>query len=483
MARHAVGWYAVVLAIGGMTLLPARGLAQGGNPMSAIPIYGSIAAGTFLGPNGTNPIGVTRGTFAGFFSVGSFSVLTNQLRAVGTVSGTLALVDALGNPLPLQQVSQGNVALPVAIGAGASCQRLHLLLGPAGIMLFGVVMRLGQAALDFRPQSAPGNALAAPLCSLAGVLGGKNPSMTAVATRLQQILQALSRVSPLQNIPVVGVTASGGLIPGTFSIASFAADPGSSTGLAAAGSFSGIAPNAAGQPTPGTQPLSLPLTVDASSTCQLLLLTFSSLSQNLLGTAAAINPLVLNITAQQVPITLLCGIATQSATGDATTLAGQLNEIAAALQSGTTAPAAGAGSKTLPVSLTASDGERFAGTLTLTRFTTQINRLFVDGTLIGTLTRPTGANGGRITQPVARIPVVPGAATCQNLTLALGPLDLSLVGLAVSLDPMTLNVAAPANTGTARGNLLCQIANLLDQQPADLNTLTLRLNQLLNTLP
>src|SRR5207247_2652256 len=148
---------------------------------------------------------------------------------------------------------------------GASCQSLNLLFGPVAINLFGVVIHTTQAALALTPQSAPGNALATPLCSIASVLGGKNPSMSVVATQLQQIFQALNRVSPLQNIALVGITASGGLIPGTFSITNFAVDPSNPTQLDAIGSFSGIAPIASGPPTLGTQPLTLPVTVAGSS--------------------------------------------------------------------------------------------------------------------------------------------------------------------------------------------------------------------------
>ena len=311
-----------MLAISGMACLSSRSLAASGSPMSTIPVYGTVAAGTFSGPAGTNPISVTGGTFAGFFSVGNFVVQNSQLLAPGTLSGTLALVDTTGNAVPPQQASQNSVAVPLTIGAGASCQLLHLLFGPINISLLGLVIHPTLMTLDITPQSAPGNGLAAPLCNVATLLGSTKPSLSAVATQLQQVLQAMSSVSPLRNIALVGTTAAGGLIPGAFSIDNFAVDPNNPTQLDAVGSFSGIAPNASGQPTPATQPLTLPVTVDASSTCQLLILSIGSLSQNLLGTAAAINPVVLNITAQQAPSSLLCGIASQSGNSDLTTLAG-----------------------------------------------------------------------------------------------------------------------------------------------------------------
>ena len=57
-------------------------------------------------------------------------------------------------------------------------------------------------------------------------------------------------------------------------------------------------------------------------------------------------------------------------------------------------------------------------------------------------------------------------ATCSILSLTLGPLDLTLLGLEVELDncsggPITLDVtAAPA--GGVLGNLLCSLSNLLN---------------------
>jgi hypothetical protein len=471
-----------MLAVSGIALLPSRSAAESGSPMNTIPVYGTVAAGTFTGSGGNNRVPVTGGTFAGFFSVGSFTVQTNQLRATGSLTGTLALVDNIGSALPFQQVSQNNVVLPVAVGAGASCQSLRLLLGPADVGPLGLTIHAAQAALDLTPQSAPGNRLATPLCNVANLLGGKSPSPSALAAPLQQILQALASVSPLQNIAMVGTTGAGGLIPGTFSISSFMVDPNNPAQLQAVGSFSGIVPNGSGQPTPGTQPLTLPAAVDASSSCNLLLLTVGPLYQNVLGTVAAISPVVLNITAQEGPGNLLCGITSQLGGRDVTALASLLNQIAATLQGGM-AGTGGGGGKTIPLSLTTGNGRQFTGSLTLTGFGTALSNLFANARLVGTLTNTAGQNPTSINQPVLTLPVTPGAADCQSLTLELGPATLSVLGSAAYLNVTPLSITAPANANNALETQLCLIANLLNQQPTDFNTLVVRLNQMLNLLP
>ena len=53
-------------------------------------------------------------------------------------------------------------------------------------------------------------------------------------------------------------------------------------------------------------------------------------------------------------------------------------------------------------------------------------------------------------------------ATCPILHLDLGPLDLNLLGLHVTLSRVVLDVEAIPGPGNLLGNLLCAIAGLLD---------------------
>src|SRR5688572_13302126 len=86
---------------------------------------------------------------------------------------------------------------------------------------------------------------------------------------------------------------------------------------------------------------------------------------------------------------------------------------------------------------------------------------------------------------------VPGAA-CPILNLALGPINLDLLGLNVDTSPICLDITAVPGSGALLGNLLCNIASLLQAPgatqagvlasltPAQLGLLDRGLTQLLN---
>ena len=57
------------------------------------------------------------------------------------------------------------------------------------------------------------------------------------------------------------------------------------------------------------------------------------------------------------------------------------------------------------------------------------------------------------------------AAACDILNLVLGPLDLNILGLQVSLQRVVLDIVAVAGAGPLLGNLLCAVAGLLDGGP------------------
>lgn len=54
------------------------------------------------------------------------------------------------------------------------------------------------------------------------------------------------------------------------------------------------------------------------------------------------------------------------------------------------------------------------------------------------------------------------AAVCPILNLTLGPLHLDLLGLVVDLNRVHLTITAQSGPGNLLGNLLCDIAGLLD---------------------
>jgi hypothetical protein len=86
---------------------------------------------------------------------------------------------------------------------------------------------------------------------------------------------------------------------------------------------------------------------------------------------------------------------------------------------------------------------------------------------------------GTVTQPIAAPAAV--AASCQILTLTLGPLDLNLLGLVVHLNQVVLNITAVPGAGNLLGNLLCDVANLLNSG-GPLSTLLASLTGLLNQI-
>jgi len=141
---------------------------------------------------------------------------------------------------------------------------------------------------------------------------------------------------------------------------------------------------------------------------------------------------------------------------------------AAAAPAPAPAPAAvaPAGTLTSTVNGTFADGGTVTGTFTPTRFAVQNGTLVAVGTLHSVLSRA-GAAVGTTDTPVT-LPVQttagPAAAAivCPVLHLVLGPLDLNLLGLAVHLNTVVLDITAIPGAGNLLGNLLCAVVGLLD---------------------
>ncbi len=129
---------------------------------------------------------------------------------------------------------------------------------------------------------------------------------------------------------------------------------------------------------------------------------------------------------------------------------------------------------TVPISGSGGGGA-FAGTFQLQRFANQAGQLVAVGILSGTLTTASGATG------VAKTVALPAAivdSTCEILHLDLGPLALDILGLQVNLSRVVLDITAQSGAGNLLGNLLCGVANLLN----DPNGLVKVLNNILDAL-
>lgn len=135
----------------------------------------------------------------------------------------------------------------------------------------------------------------------------------------------------------------------------------------------------------------------------------------------------------------------------------------------------------------AAPGGAFTGTFTLSSFAIQNGQLVANGILSGvdgngvshlaTVTAPVSTSGASSTaSPAAAAAVV----SCPILHLVLGPINLNVLGLTVSTNQIVLDITAVPGAGNLLGNLLCDVANLLNSSPT--NTLVGLLNQIVGIL-
>jgi hypothetical protein len=162
--RRRTALVAPALALTVALLAPSAAIAQQSQGVS-IPIVGTVGGG---------------GTFSGVFNLTSFSVQNGQVVANGTVSGLLTTATGV-----VTSVLQ-SVALPVSV-TQATCQILHLDIGPIFLDLLGLQVDLSRIVLDITAVSGAGNLLGNLLCAVAGLLN--NPG--GLAALLNKILAAL----------------------------------------------------------------------------------------------------------------------------------------------------------------------------------------------------------------------------------------------------------------------------------------------------
>ena len=137
----------------------------------------------------TVPLNITQGalTFVGNLNVTRFVNQAGQLVAQGNVVGTLTNT-ATGVITPILQTFSQVVSI---IGTPqASCEILHLELGPLDLNLLGLVVHLDKIVLDITAESGPGNLLGNLLCAVANLLNGNGP-LGGLANLLNQILARL----------------------------------------------------------------------------------------------------------------------------------------------------------------------------------------------------------------------------------------------------------------------------------------------------
>jgi hypothetical protein len=191
------------------------------------------------------------------------------------------------------------------------------------------------------------------------------------------------------------------------------------------------------------------------------------------------------MTASAVVLSLGIGIPALMATSaSAATSSGSAHSTA------TTAAAAKSLTEAVTGTFTNANGQgTFKGTFTPTSFSVVNGVLEATGKLTGTLTDANGTSLGNVSQTVS-LPVhttaasasgataaaAPAQASCNVLNLVLGPLNLNLLGLVVTLNQVHLNITAVP--GELLGSLLCAVANLLNSGGA-LSSIAALLNQIL----
>lgn len=145
------------------------------------------------------------------------------------------------------------------------------------------------------------------------------------------------------------------------------------------------------------------------------------------------------------------------------------------------APPPDSGGLTTAIMQTIAGVGTFTGTLTVTSVSLINGVLNAVGTISGTLTDTAGNVVGTITNAAIMIPLTSFTGTCTILTLHTGMINLSLLGLNVTLSPIDLVITATAAPGNLLGNLLCDVANLLNNG-GPLSTLLSGLQTLLSQI-
>lgn len=130
----------------------------------------------------------------------------------------------------------------------------------------------------------------------------------------------------------------------------------------------------------------------------------------------------------------------------------------------------------VPITGTVAGGGTLSGVLNITKFAVQNGQLAAIGTLTGILTNAQGTATSIVTTVSA--PAAVTQASCQILDLTVGPISLNLLGLQVNTSQIVIDVTAQPGAGNLLGNLLCGVANLLNN-PGGLANL---LNQILGAL-
>lgn len=102
-----------------------------------------------------------------------------------------------------------------------------------------------------------------------------------------------------------------------------------------------------------------------------------------------------------------------------------------------------------------------SGQFNLTGFAVQGNQVVALGIVTGTAVNATTGAVTSFLQNVSTV-TTPTAPSCPILHLNLGPITLNLLGLVITTNNIVIDITAVPGPGNLLGNLLCDIANLLN---------------------
>ena len=185
-----------------------------------------------------------------------------------------------------------------------------------------------------------------------------------------------------------------------------------------------------------------------------------------------------------IALALTAGVTATAAAANAATTQG--TRVAAAAPAAT---APGTITSTVTGTFTNAAGlGTFAGTFTPQKFSVVNGVLDATGVLKGTLTSADGTSLGTVDKTVTTTvdtskatADAPAAVACSVLNLTLGPLNLNLLGLVVTLNQIHLTITAVPGAGNLLGNLLCDVTGLLNSGGL-LSEISLLLNSILALL-
>lgn len=172
---------ALLMGVVMLLLVPASISAATPRGVSAgAALAGPAASGVSVPVAGTTSRG---GKFTGTFVIQQFSVVNNQIVAVGTLTGTIQ--NGVGNVIG---TILRTIRMLITIG-GATCDILHLELGPLDLNLLGLQVHLDKIVLDIDADPT-GGLLGSLLCAVANLLNAGGP-LADIVNLLNQILVLL----------------------------------------------------------------------------------------------------------------------------------------------------------------------------------------------------------------------------------------------------------------------------------------------------